>query len=70
MGEHIVHYIKLPLTVRAFTTIDCDGNFVIAINSALTYEMQLMAYEHELMHICNGDLDSIINVDAMEKILH
>lgn len=55
LGEIIVHIVGLPLHVKAFTIPD-NGDFVILLNSNLTYETQQLAYVHELEHIYGGDL--------------
>ena len=51
----IVRYISLPVSVRAFTVPDSQGNFNVYINSSLTFEQQRKSFEHEMCHIENGD---------------
>ncbi len=51
----IVRYIPLPVSVRAFTVPDSQGNFNVYINSSLTFEQQRKSFEHEMCHIENGD---------------
>ena len=56
MNENIiVRYIPLPVSVRAFTVPDSQGNFNVYINSSLSFEQQRKNYEHEVCHIENGD---------------
>ncbi len=56
MNENIiVRYIPLPVSVRAFTVPDPQGNFNVYINSTLSYEQQRKSFEHEALHIKNGD---------------
>ena len=56
MNENIiVRYIPLPVSVRAFTIPDASGDYNIYINDALSAEQQRKSYEHEALHIKNGD---------------
>lgn len=56
MSENIiVRYIPLPVTVRAFTIPDASGDYNVYINSSLSSEQQRKSYEHEALHIKNGD---------------
>ncbi len=56
MSENIiVRYIPLPVSVRAFTIPDASGDYNIYINDALSSEQQRKSYEHEALHIKNGD---------------
>ena len=56
MDENIiVRYISLPVSVRAFTVPDSQGNFNVYINSSLSFEQQRKSFEHEMCHIENGD---------------
>ncbi len=45
----------MPVTVRAFTLDDGFGFYTIFINSRLSNQMQIEAYDHELSHIASGD---------------
>ncbi len=56
MSENIiVRYIPLPVSVRAFTIPDASGDYNVYINDALSSEQQKKSYEHEALHIKNGD---------------
>ena len=56
MKENIyIRKIKLPMSVRAFTIPDAQGDYNIYINEALSDEQQYKSLFHEEMHIENGD---------------
>lgn len=68
MNENIiVRYIPLPLSVRAFTIPDASGDFNVYINSALSSEQQRKSYEHEALHIKNGDFFRDETAVSIEK---
>ena len=49
---------KMPLTIRAFTVPDENGDYNIYINSDLSDEAKKSALEHEKRHIENNDFES------------
>lgn len=59
---------KMPLRVRAFCKrlpeTDC-----IVINQDLSDEKKYEAFEHELQHLTNNDLDSLAAVAQIEERL-
>lgn len=56
MSENIiVRYIPLPVSVRAFTVPDDQGDYNVYINSSLSREQQIKSFEHEARHIRNDD---------------
>ena len=55
MSEIIVRYVHLPVSVRAFTIPDASGDYNVYINDALSSEQQKKSFEHEALHIKNGD---------------
>ncbi len=67
MTENIfVRKITLPLSVRAFTIPDAQGDYNIYINAALSSEQQHKSLEHETMHIRNGDFNKDENAASIE----
>ena len=58
MIDYTVKLVSLSGRVKGFSTKGVDGDYVIFINQNLSYEQQRKAFEHELEHIRNGDLDS------------
>jgi Zn-dependent peptidase ImmA (M78 family) len=53
--SRIVRQIKMPLTIRAFTLPDANGDFNIYINEALSDEAKRKSLAHEYLHIENND---------------
>ncbi|MDF3000562.1 MAG: hypothetical protein K0Q48_681 [Bacillota bacterium] len=65
-----VHLVDLPHGVRGFTKKNKDGSYTIMINARLSSEMQIATYDHEIMHIENGDYDRKIDVNETERKRH
>lgn len=57
---------KLPETIRAFTMLDRNGDYNVYVNAKIGMEMQTKALKHELEHIKQGDMYSIISVTELE----
>lgn len=55
---------------RGVTVLDAEGNYNIYLNAHLSDEMKQEAYEHEIRHIVNGDLDCIGSIQLIERITH
>ena len=53
-----IREMKMPLTIRAFTVPDENGDFNIYINSDLSDEAKEEALKHEKLHIENNDFAS------------
>lgn len=63
----------MPTRVHGYIKGTCepDGDYyTIVLNSRLSYEMQLQAYQHELGHIDHDDLHSERSVAEIELIRH
>lgn len=45
----------MPLTIRAFTLPDANGDFNIYINESLSDEAKAKSLAHEKLHIERGD---------------
>ena len=58
--------IPLPMSVRAFTIPDAQGDYNIYINSALSSEQQHKSLEHEALHIMNDDFYSEEEATVLE----
>lgn len=52
-----VRFSDMPCTVHAFTVKEDADSFDVYINARLSHEAQVLAYEHELEHITNGDFE-------------
>ena len=71
MNEYIrVFLVDLPHKIHGFSTKNDDDSFTILINSRLSNEMQIEAYNHEIAHITNSDFDSCCNVNELESDRH
>ena len=68
MKENIyIRKIKLPMSVRAFTIPDAQGDYNIYINEALSDEQQYKSLFHEEMHIENGDFYKDESAAVLER---
>lgn len=65
MIDYTVKMVSLSGRVKGFSTKGIDGDYIIFINQNLSYEQQKAAFEHELEHIRNGDLDGSDRLVAM-----
>lgn len=71
MNESIfTHYIDMSTTIRSFVVYNEDMSFTIIINSKIGKHQQLLAYQHELSHIQNGDFNKCGSVDVIELNAH
>ena len=52
-----VYIVATPPTISSFV-VRKDGWYTICISDALTPEGRIIAYNHEVDHITNGDFDS------------
>lgn len=52
-----LRYMDMPCTIHGFTVKEDTDSFDVYINSRLSHEAQLKAYEHEIAHIKNGDFE-------------
>lgn len=69
MNTVTTRLIALPTTIRAYTVLDAEADYTICINSRISYEQQLMAYEHELKHINSNDFEKE-NIQQIEAEAH
>ena len=56
MDQQRVVLQNLPTSVKGFCFLDEDGEPVVVVNSRLTWEQNVQAYEHEQRHIRNNEL--------------
>lgn len=62
--------INMPSGLKGYSCKNPDDSYTILINANLSNEMQLQTYMHELEHIVNGDFDSELSADQLERIRH
>lgn len=60
-----VHLHPLPGSVRGFIT-ERDGESIIVVNSLLSFEEQMKAFRHELLHLLRQDLHREEDVGSIE----
>ena len=53
-----IREMKMPLSIRAFTMPDENGDYNIYINNDLSDEAKKKSLNHEKMHIENNDFSS------------
>lgn len=71
MDENIfTHYVDMPTTIRSFAVYNEDMSFTIIINSKIGKHQQLLAYQHEINHIRNGDFNKGGLIDVIESNAH
>ncbi len=64
------YYVDMPTTIRSFVVSNNDMSFTIIINAKIGKEQQLLAYEHEINHIKNGDYDKNCSANLIELVSH
>ena len=53
MGDIIIRYVNMPLSAKAFTATDENGDYNIYVNTRYNSLVQQQALDHELQHIDN-----------------
>lgn len=61
-----IREIKMPLTVRAFTVPDSNGDYNIYINMDLSDEAKRKSLDHEKRHIENDDFHKELPAHIIE----
>ena len=59
----------MPLTIRAFTIPDANGDFNIYVNTDLSDSAKKKALEHEKVHIKRNDFQKDISVKLIESLI-
>ena len=54
-----IREMKMPLTIRAFTVPDANGDYNIYINNDLSEEAKEKSLNHEKKHIEENDFGSL-----------
>lgn len=70
MNNKIVRIIPLPLAIKAFTSIDSNGDYNIYINDNLARCEQEDALRHEELHIERDDFNGNGSIGIIEMELH
>lgn len=69
MNRIFVREMKMPLTIRAYTVPDANGDFNIYLNEALSEEAKKKSLEHEKKHITRNDFSSKLSVKLIETTI-
>ncbi len=64
-----VREMKMPLTIRAFTLPDANGDFNIYINEALSDAAKKKSLEHEKKHILRNDFQKELSAKLIEALV-
>ena len=64
-----IREMKMPLTIRAFTIPDANGDFNIYINKDLSDSAKKKALEHEKAHISRNDFQKENSVRLIESLI-
>ncbi len=64
-----VREIKMPLTIRAFTIPDANGDFNIYINEDLSDAAKRKSLAHEQLHIKRNDFQKDMSAALIEKLV-
>lgn len=66
MNYILIRELEMPITIRAFTVPDENGDFNIYVNSLLSNEAKEKSLSHEKRHIKNNDFASSEIVKLIE----
>lgn len=67
--SYIIREIKMPLTIRAFTLPDANGEYNIYINIDLSDEAKKKSLAHEIKHIKRNDFNKDIPARLIEQTM-
>ena len=71
MNDRIFTYlIDMPTKVHEVVTPCLDGGYTVYINSKLSYQERVKAYNHALRHIANNDFWSEEDIQTIEARAH
>ena len=63
-----VYFLDMDCLIDEQVVFNDDGSYSIFINSRLNHERQMLAYQHALIHIMNGDFTKEC-ADDIEKVM-
>lgn len=63
-----VYFMDMSSHIEEHVVFNEDGSYVILLNSRLNWERQMLAYQHALKHIAEGDFNKDC-ADAIEKAM-
>jgi len=65
-----VNEIDLPISIRAFTVVDENGDATVFVNRRYCAERERESCEHEKRHIENDDFYALESADVIERVRH
>ena len=66
--DFVVRLVRLPGSIRAFTTIDVDGLYNIYVNISLSKAAQIASFRHEVGHIVKNDFFNRTDIRIVEAM--
>lgn len=63
-----VYFMDMSPQIEEHVVYNEDGSYVILLNSRLNWERQMLAYQHALKHIAEGDFSKDC-ADAIENAM-
>ena len=68
-NDIVIRLIKLPGSIKGYTSPSVDGIYNVYINQNLPFEMQHQVIRHEIDHIRRRDFESDRNVVELETTM-
>lgn len=69
-ADYFAEFENMPTAMASFVRHNPDGTYTIMLNARMDHETLCRAYQHELMHIQRGDIDSDRPAGEIEKEVH
>ncbi len=69
MSRVFIREIKMPLTIRAFTLPDANGDFNIYLNEGLSDAAKEKSLAHEKNHIQRNDFSKELSAALIESLV-
>ena len=68
MEDIFVRLKDLPYGMNAVTILDEDGDYNVYVNARLSYDGQLQAQRHKMVHIQRDDFYNSLSIEEAENI--
>lgn len=66
--EIFIRLVNMPHAIGAYVTHNADDSYTIVLNARWAFEMQRLAYQHEMNHIIRSDLFNLNPIDQVEGV--
>ena len=70
MNDVYVYLIDMPYKVHEVVSPCLDGNYTVYLNSRLSYQDRVKAYNHALRHIETCDFECEEDIQTIEARAH